>query len=41
MVVQLGSDGQGLLVEPPFLSVSSVLCLDDHVSVSNEIEVSV
>jgi len=40
LVVQLGSNGQGLLVEPPFLSVSAILGLDDHVSVVDKIKIS-
>jgi hypothetical protein len=41
LVVQSGSDGQRLLVEVPDLSLSSVWCLDDHVSVVDEIKISV
>jgi hypothetical protein len=32
LVVMLGFDGQSLLIEPPFLCVSSVWCLDIQVS---------
>jgi hypothetical protein len=41
LVVQSGSNGQRLLVEVPDLSLSSVWCLDDHVSVVDEIKISV
>jgi hypothetical protein len=41
LVVQLGSDGQGLLMEVPCLSISSIWCLNDHVSVVDQIKVSV
>jgi hypothetical protein len=41
LVVQSGSDGQRLLVEVPDLSLSSVWSLDDHVSVVDEIKISV
>jgi hypothetical protein len=41
LIVQSGSDGQRLLVEVPDLSLSSIWCLDDHVSVVNEIKISV
>jgi hypothetical protein len=41
LVVQLSLDGQGFLVEIPNLSVSSIFSLDDHVSVVDQIEVSV
>jgi hypothetical protein len=40
LVVQLGSDGQGLLMEVPFLGVSSISSLDDHVSAVNNIKIS-
>jgi hypothetical protein len=41
LVVKLGSDGQRLLVEVPDLGVSTIWSLDDHVSVVDEIKVSV
>jgi hypothetical protein len=41
LVVQLGSDGQRLLMEVPDLSVSSIWSLDDHVSVVDQIKISV
>jgi hypothetical protein len=41
LVVIPGSDSQGLLVEVPNLGVSSIWCLDDHVSVVDQIKVSV
>jgi hypothetical protein len=41
LVVVLGSDGQGLLMEVPDLTVSSVGCLDHHVSVVDKVKVSV
>jgi hypothetical protein len=40
LVVVSGSNGQGLLMEVPHLSLSTVWCLDDHVSVVNQIKVS-
>jgi hypothetical protein len=40
LVVQLGSDCQGLLMEVPSLGASTISCLDDHVSVVDEIKVS-
>jgi hypothetical protein len=41
LVVVSGSDGQRLLMEVPDLGASSVWCLDDHVSVVDQVEVSV
>lgn len=41
LVVVSGSDGKRLLMEIPDLSVSSIWSLDHHVSVVNEIKVSV
>jgi hypothetical protein len=41
LIVQSSSDGQGLLMEVPSLSVSTILNLDDHVSVIDQVEVSV
>jgi hypothetical protein len=41
LVVQSGSDCQGLLMEVPDLSLSSVGSLDDHISVVDKIKVSV
>jgi len=41
LIVQLGSDCQRFLVKPPELSISSILSLDDKISVVNQIEVSV
>ena len=41
MVVKLGLNGQGLLMEVPDLSLSSISSLDDHVSVVDEIKISV
>ena len=41
MIVELGLDGQSSLVEIPGLSVSSIWSLDHHVSVVNEVKVSV
>jgi hypothetical protein len=41
LIVQSSSDGQGLLMEVPHLSSSTVSSLDDHVSVVDEIEISV
>jgi hypothetical protein len=41
LVVELGLDGQRLLVEVPDLGVSTIWSLDDHVSVVDEIKVSV
>jgi len=41
LIVVSGSDSQGLLVEVPDLSLSTIWCLDDHISVVDEIEVSV
>jgi hypothetical protein len=41
LVVQSCSDGTRLLMEVPDLSVSSVWCLDDHVSVIDKVKVSV
>jgi hypothetical protein len=40
LIVQSGLDGQGFLVEVPDLSSSSVSCLDNHVSVTDEVKVS-
>jgi hypothetical protein len=40
LVVVSGSDGLGLLVEVPDLSLSSVWSLDDHISVVDQIDVS-
>jgi hypothetical protein len=41
LVVELGLDGQGSLVEVPDLGVSSILGLDDEVSVVDEVKISV
>jgi hypothetical protein len=41
LVIQSSSDSQGLLMEVPDLGLSSVWCFNDHVSVVNEIEISV
>ena len=41
MVVELGLDGQRLLMEIPDLGASSIWCLDYHVPVVDEIEISV
>jgi len=41
LVVVSGSDGQWLLMEIPNLSISSIWCLDNHVSVVDKIKVSV
>jgi len=41
LVVVSCSDGQGLLVEVPDLSPSSIWSLDDKVSVIDEIKISV
>jgi hypothetical protein len=41
LVVVSGSDGQRWLMEVPCLSLSSIWSLDDHVSVVDEVEVSV
>jgi len=41
LVVVSGSDGQRLLVEVPDLSSSTVWNLDDHVSVIDQVKVSV
>jgi hypothetical protein len=41
LVVELSSNCQRFLVEPPCLIVSSVLCLNDNVSVINDIKISV
>jgi hypothetical protein len=41
LVVQSSSDGQRLLMEVPYLSISSVWSLNDHVSVVDQIKVSV
>jgi hypothetical protein len=41
LVVQSGSDSQGLLVEVPDLGSSSVRDLDDHVSVVDQVKISV
>jgi hypothetical protein len=41
LVVIPGSDGLGLLMEVPDLSLSSIRNLDDHVSVVNKVKVSV
>jgi hypothetical protein len=40
LVVQSGSDGLWQLMEVPDLSLSSILSLDDHVSVVNQVKVS-
>jgi hypothetical protein len=40
LVVQFGLDGQSSLVEPPGLSVHSVLCLNSNVSVVDDTEIS-
>jgi hypothetical protein len=40
LVVQSSLDSQRFLIEVPFLSLSSVSYLDDHVSVVDEVEVS-
>jgi hypothetical protein len=40
LVVHSSSDGQGLLVEVPSLGASSIWCLDNHIPVVDEIEVS-
>jgi len=41
LVVVSGSDGQGLLVEVPDLGSSTIWNLDDHVSVVDQVKVSV
>jgi len=41
LVVISGSNSQSLLMEVPFLSLSTISCLDDHVSVIDQVEVSV
>jgi hypothetical protein len=41
LVVELGLDGQRLLMEVPDLSLSSISSLDNHVSVVDQIKVSV
>jgi hypothetical protein len=41
LVVIPGSDGLGLLMEVPDLSLSSIRNLDDHISVVNKVKVSV
>jgi hypothetical protein len=41
LVVQSSLDSQWLLVEVPSLGFSSILCLNDHISVADEIKVSV
>jgi len=41
LVVQFGSNCQGLLMEVPFLSVSSISSLDHKVSVVNDVKISV
>jgi len=41
LVVQLGSDGLGFDIEPPDLSVSSIWCLDDNISIVDEIKISI
>jgi hypothetical protein len=41
LVVVSSSDGQGLLVEVPDLGSSTVWNLDDHVSVVDQVKVSV
>jgi hypothetical protein len=40
LVVQSGSDGLWLLMEVPLLCISSILSLDDHVSVVNQVKIS-
>jgi hypothetical protein len=40
LVVQSCSNGQGLLVEVPDLGLSSISCLDDHVSVVDQVKES-
>jgi hypothetical protein len=39
LVVVSGSDGQRLLMEVPDLGSSSISCLDDHVSIVDQVEV--
>jgi len=41
LVVVSGSDGQRLLVEVPDLGLSTVWCFDDHVSVVDQVKISV
>ena len=41
MVVQSCLDGHRSLVEIPDLGLSSIWCLNDHVSVANQVKVSV
>jgi len=41
LVVVSGSDSQRLLVEVPDLGSSAISCLDDHVSVVDQVKVSV
>jgi len=41
LVVELGLDGECLLIEPPNLSLVTVWSLDDHVSVVDNFKVSV
>jgi hypothetical protein len=41
LIVQLGSDGLGFLMEVPFLSVSTMLSLDGQVSIVNDTKISV
>jgi hypothetical protein len=40
LIIISSSDSQGLLVEVPNLSLSSVSCLDDHISIVDKIKVS-
>jgi len=41
LVVVSGSDGLGLLMEVPDLSLSSIWSLDNHVSVVDKVKISV
>jgi hypothetical protein len=41
LVVVSSSDGQGLLMEVPFLSSSTVWCLDYNISIVDDIKVSI
>jgi hypothetical protein len=40
LIIISGSDGQGLLMEVPNLSLSSIWSLDHHVPVVDQIKVS-
>jgi hypothetical protein len=40
LVIVSGSDGLGLLMEIPDLGSSSILSLDDHISIVDQVDVS-